>query len=246
MRRHCYVTGLVLLLAVFSLVFTGCNPKGLVSTNQEIEIGRQASQQIESQYPVDKDPQLNAMVNEMGQAIAKCSDRPDLQYTFKILDISEVNAVSLPGGWVYVYKGLIDQTAGHPDQLAGVIAHEVGHIAARHAAQMIGREEEASLLIGILTQGQMQQIADLFANLEFLHWSREQEYQADQLGIKYLYRCQRWDPQGLINFFNILLKIEPSHPSKFDQIFATHPVTATRIKRAQAYLDDLKSGKQKP
>jgi beta-barrel assembly-enhancing protease len=246
MHRRFSLVGFALLMAASLLTLSGCNPKSLVSQNQEIEIGREASQQIESQYPVDTDPQLNAMVNEMGQAIAKCSDRPDLQYTFKILDISDVNAVSLPGGWVYVYRGLIDQTAGHPDQLAGVIAHEVGHISARHAAQMIGREEELSLLIGVLTQGQIQDIAALFANLEFLHWSRVQEYEADKLGIKFLYRCNNWNPQGLIDFFSILLKIEPSHPSSFDQIFATHPVTENRIKRAQTYLDDLRSGKEKP
>lgn len=246
MHRHVYLIGLVALLIMSSFALNGCNPKSLVSTSQEIDIGRQASQQIESQYPVDRDPQLNSMVNNMGQAIARCSDRPDLQYTFKILDIKDVNAVSLPGGWVYIYKGLIDQTKGNPDELAGVIAHEVGHVAARHHAQMIGREIQANLLIGILTKGQVQQIAGLFANLQFLRWSRVQEYEADKLGIKYLYRCRQWDPQGVVNFFNMLLKIEPSHSSSFDQIFATHPVTTERIKRAQAYLDALRSGQEKP
>ena len=246
MHRQFSLVGLALLTAASLFTLSGCNPKGLVTQNQEIAIGREASRQVESRYPVDTDPRLNAMVNEMGQAIAKCSDRPDLQYTFKILDIRDVNAVSLPGGWVYIYKGLIDQTAGHPDELAGVIAHEVGHISARHAAQMIGRELQLSLAIGILTRGQMQDIAALFADLQFLHWSRVQEYEADKLGINYMYRCQRWSPQGVVDFLNTLLKIQPNHPSSFDQIFATHPVTENRVKRAQTYLDDLRSGKEKP
>lgn len=245
LRRTCLI-GLALLLLASLFVLNGCNPKGLVSTSQEIDIGRQASQDIESRYPVNKDPQLNAMVNNMGQAIAQCSDRTDLNYTFRILDIKDVNAVSLPGGWVYVYKGLIDETKGQPDELAGVIAHEVGHVSARHHAQMIGRELQLNILIGTLTKGQVQQIAAIFANLQELHWSRQQEYDADKLGIKFMYRCKRWDPQGLVNFFNTLLKLEPSHRSDLDQIFATHPVTSERIKRAQTYLDDLKSGKEKP
>ncbi len=246
MHRQLCLLALTFPMAASLLLVGGCNPKGLVSQSQEIEIGREASQQIESRYRVVTDPQLNAMVNDMGQAIARCSDRPDLKYTFKILDLKEVNAVSLPGGWVYVYRGLINETSGKPDQLAGVIAHEVGHVAARHAAAQIGREIQANILIGTLTKGQVRQLASLFANIELLRYSREQEYEADKLGIKYLFRCGRWDPQGLINFFDTLLKLEPSHPSKFEQIFATHPVTADRIKRAQAYLDDLRSGRQKP
>ena len=246
MHRQLCLLALALLVAVSALVLNGCSPKSLVSQSQEIEIGREASKQIEAKYGVVTDPQLNAMVNDMGQAIAKCSDRPDLQYTFKILNTNQVNAVSLPGGWVYVYKGLVDMTAGHPDQLAGVIAHEVGHIAARHAAAQIGRELQANILIGTLTKGQVQQLAGLFANIELLRYSRQEEYEADKLGIKYLYRCGRWNPQGLINFLQRLLTMEPQHPSDLEQIFATHPVTADRIKRAQAYLDALRSGQEKP
>ncbi len=236
----------ILAAILLAVVLGGCNPKGMVSTNQEIEIGKQSSKEIESKYGIVKDAQLNDMVNTMGQAIAKCSDRPDLEYTFKILDQKDVNAVSLPGGWVYVYKGLIDETKGKPDELAGVIAHEVGHIAARHHAQMMGRELQAQILIGTLTKGDVQQVAGVFANVQLLRWSRVQEFQADKLGVKYMYRCQRWDAQGLVNFFDTLLKIQKNHPSKFEQIFLTHPVTEERIKRAQEYLNALKAGTEKP
>ncbi|MDH7482482.1 MAG: M48 family metallopeptidase [Armatimonadota bacterium] len=231
------------IIAIVSLFVCGCKPESLVSKSQEIEIGQEASQQIESRYPVDKDPALNALINQIGQDLAqRCSDRPDLTYTFKILDIKDVNAISLPGGWVYIYKGLIDETQGKPDQLAGVIAHEIGHIAARHHAQMLGREIQAQLLIGTLTKGQTKEIATLFANLQFLRWSRKQEFEADKLGIKYMYRCQKYDPQGLINFFNSLLQKQKDQPSRFEQIFRTHPVTSERIKRAQEYYDALRAG----
>lgn len=231
-------------IAIVSLFVCGCKPESLVSKSQEIEIGQEASQQIESRYPVNKDPALNALINQIGQDLAqRCSDRPDLTYTFKILDIKDVNAISLPGGWVYIYKGLIDETQGKPDQLAGVIAHEIGHIAARHHAQMLGREIQAQLLIGTLTKGQTKEIATLFANLQFLRWSRKQEFEADKLGIKYMYRCQKYDPQGLINFFNSLLQKQKDQPSRFEQIFRTHPVTSERIKRAQEYYDALRAGR---
>lgn len=242
-KRFCLTAVLLLLAMISSLLVGGCKPRSLVSTSQEIEIGREASQQIESENRVNKDPELNAMVDQIGQTIAKCSDRTDITYTFKILDLKDVNAVSLPGGWIYVYKGLLDETKGKPDQLSGVIAHEVGHIAARHHADMIGRQFYASLIIGTLTKGDVQDIAGIFASLSLLRWSRKHEYEADRLGIKYMYRCQQYDPQGLINFFDALLKMEKSRPSEFEQIFRTHPVTEERIKRAQTYYDDLRAGR---
>ncbi|MHB0998954.1 MAG: M48 family metallopeptidase [Armatimonadota bacterium] len=249
MNSHLHIRHLMIFIIVSIIilpVLSGCAPKSLVSTSQEVEIGREASRDIESQYRLVTDSQLNARVNQIGQAIAKCSDRPDLQYTFKILDLKDVNAVSLPGGWVYVYRGLIDETRNNPDQLAGVIAHEVGHIAARHHADMIGRETYASILVGTLTKGDVTQIAGIFANLTLLRWSRKNEYESDRLGIKYMYRCRQYDPQGLVNFFNTLLSMEKNQPSEFQQIFRTHPVTTDRIERAQNYLNDLKAGREKP
>lgn len=246
MRYH--AAAAAVLLFTVSVFITGCNPKSLVSNSQEISIGRDAARQVESQYPVDKDPKLNALVDNIGQALVTCCDRQDITYTFKVLDVKEVNAFSLPGGWIYVYKGLIDDTKGNTDQLAGVIAHEIGHVAARHQAQAIGRELQANILIGTLTHGQTQQIAGLFASLQLLHYSREQEFDADKLGIKEMYRCrnkdaQVYNAQGLIDFFGTLEAKQKKEPSKFERMLSDHPVTSTRIKRAQAYLDDLKAGR---
>jgi predicted Zn-dependent protease len=252
MRVFRYGLIAVLLLATtLSLFISGCKPQGLVSTSQEIKIGKQASEEVERQNPVDNDPQLNAMVNRIGQTLVGHSDRQDIKYTFKVLDVKDVNAFSLPGGWVYVNKGLIDATRGRNDELAGVIAHEIGHIVARHSAAAIGRELQAAILIGTLTKGQTQQIASVFADVSQLHYSREQEYEADKLGIAEMLHSnqedpQVFEPQGLIDFFGSLLKIEKKPPSGFEQIFRTHPVTANRIKAAQAYLDDLRAGKANP
>lgn len=235
------LVGLSVLLAVVGLY--GCKTSGLVSESQEVEVGQQASQQIESQYPVSRDAQLNALVDDIGQYIAKRSDRPNLQYTFKVLDIKDVNAVSLPGGWVYVYRGLIDLVGGSgspdKDMLAGVIAHEVGHIAARHAAQQMGRETIYGTAIGALTKGNARQYASIFANLNLLHFSREDEYEADHLSIKYLYGS-RYNPEGIIRFLT-LLQSKSSDPATLP-FLRTHPVTNERIKRATDYLNQLKSG----
>ena len=241
-KRNCTIIAMLLLFAVASFLLTGCSPKSLVSKSQEVEIGKAASADIEKEYKVYNDPQMNAMVDQIGQALVKCSDRADLTYTFKILDLKDVNAVSLPGGWIYVYKGLLDKTKDKPDELAGVIAHEIGHIAARHHADMIGRQTYAALLIGTLTKGDVSDIASIFANISLLRWSRKHEYEADRLGIRYMYRCKQHDPQGLVNFFDALLKMEKNRPSEFEQIFRTHPVTEERIKRAQKYYDDLRAG----
>ena len=244
-----YRTALLALLIVVGSVFLiGCNPKSLVGTSQEISIGREAAQQVESQYPVDKDPKLNALVNNIGQTLVTCSDRQDIKYTFKVLDVKDVNAFSLPGGWIYVYKGLIDETKGNNDELAGVIAHEIGHVAARHHAAMMGRELQASILIGTLTKGDITTLANIAANITLLRWSRKQEYEADKLGIKEMWRCrnnnsQVYDAQGLVDFFGTLQAKQKKEPSKFEQVLATHPVNSERIKRAQTYLDDLKAGR---
>ena len=242
--RHAIV--LLVLLVISVSVLAGCKPASLVSTSEEVSIGRQSAQQVESQYPVNKDPKLNDMVTTIGNNLVRFSPRQDVEYTFKILDIDEVNAVSLPGGWIYVYKGLIDLAKNNPDQLAGVMAHEIGHIAARHHADMIGRETYAGLIVQTVTRGDVQQWAGLFADLTLLRWNRKHEYEADLLGIDIMFKSKQYDPQGLINFFGALEQKQKDNPSKFDQMFRTHPVTAERIKRAQQHLDDLKAGRVQP
>ncbi len=246
MRKRWHIALLLVALMLSISVLSGCKPAGLVSNSQEVEIGRQSAQQVESQYPVNKDPELNRMVTTMGKNLARFSPRQNVEYTFKILDIKDVNAVSLPGGWIYVYKGLIDTTKGSPDQMAGVIAHEIAHVALRHHADMIGRQTYAGILVQTLTRGDVQQWANLFANLQLLQWSREHEFEADRDGIDIMFKSKQYDPQGLVNFFGALDKLHKDNPSKFEQMFRTHPVTAERVKRAQSHLDDLKAGRVQP
>lgn len=224
------------------LLIAGCKSSNLVSESQEIDIGRQTAHEIEKRYPVSKDDQLNAMVDDIGQYLAARSDRPNLKYTFKVLDIKDVNAVSLPGGWVYVYKGLIDMIGGpqnvNKDILAGVIGHEIGHISARHAAEQITRQTYYGIGIGVLTRGRGNQYANIAANLNLLRWSRKDEYESDKLGIKYTYGST-YKPEGIIQFLEALEKEKGS--SRSLAFLKTHPVPADRVERAQKYLDELKA-----
>lgn len=240
MRKRRHAIALVLLSIACSLPLAGCKPEKLVSRSQEIQIGEEASREIEKQYKVSEDPQLNELVNQIGQHLVQYSDRQDIEYTFKVLDLKDVNAISLPGGWVYIYKGLIDDTKGDVNELAGVIAHEIGHIAARHHAEMIGRQTYASLLIGTLTKGDIRDIAGIFANISLLRWSRKHEYEADRLGVKYTYQSA-YQPEGLIAFLNRLLEMQGHESSEFEQIFRTHPVTSERVKRAEEYMTGLRA-----
>ncbi len=224
---------LALMAVVVAVAMSGCEPKDMVSTGDEIEIGRQAAAQVESKSTVDRDPALNRLVNDVGQTLLRTmSVRPGITYKFKVIRDPELNAFSLPGGWIYVQTGLIDATKGNVSQLAGVMAHEIGHVQARHAAQMIGRQQIAGVAIGVFTKGDTAKIASIFANINELQYSREEEYQADQLAVDYLLPTP-YDPQGLINFFNVLMKSEGSSSPEF---LRSHPLTKDRIARLQTYI----------
>jgi predicted Zn-dependent protease len=219
-----------------SVLFTGCAPEKLISTSQEVSIGRQSAAEVEAQYPVSRDPRLNQLVNTIGQDLLRqTTPRKGITYTFRVLDISEINAFSLPGGWIYVDRGLIDATGGNINELAGVIAHEIGHVQARHHAELMGRSELYGIAIGTLTKGNTAQWVSFFANLNLLRWSRSQEYEADKLAIDYTFNS-RYNAQGIIDFFRVLeTRVGRGSTPEF---LRTHPLTEDRIERAQAYLNE--------
>lgn len=222
------------------LTLAGCSSKDIVSTSQEVEVGQEAARQIEAQYPVSKDSGLNKLVNDTGQTVLRYvpNKREGIEYKFKVLDINEVNAFSLPGGWIYIERGLIEATKGNNHQLAGVIAHEIGHVQARHAAKMMGRSQIYGIAIDILTEGKTQEWANVFANLNLLRWSRKEEYEADKLAVDYLLPSP-YNPKGLIDFFKVLLAEDGKGATL--PFLQTHPLTQDRIDRLQEYLDEKKA-----
>ena len=234
MKKASMRVALALMAALISVALVGCEPKDLVSTGDEIEIGRQAAGQIESKYQIETDPAANRLVNGIGQTLLRgINARPGITYRFKVVRDPAVNAFSLPGGWIYVQTGLINATRGNTSQLAGVMAHEIAHVQARHSAQMIGRQSIYGTAIGAFTKGDTARIASIFANVQMLQYSRAEEHQADKLAIDYLLPSP-YDPQGLINFFKLLMRSEGSGSPEF---LRSHPLSKDRVDRLQAYLD---------
>jgi len=235
MHRKVVNIVLALMAIVVGIGLAGCNTSDLVSTSDEISIGKQAAAQIETENPVNRDPALNRLVNNVGNTILRTVPvRPGITYQFKVIDKADINAFSLPGGWIYVQKGLIDATRGNVNQLAGVMAHEIGHVQAKHAAQMIGRQQIYGTAIGAFTKGDTATVAGIFANLNLLEYSRDEEYQSDQLAVDYLLPSP-YNPDGLTAFFKVLMKTEGKGSSL--AFLRTHPLTQDRINRLQTYLD---------
>jgi predicted Zn-dependent protease len=234
--RMAKVIALALLAAVITT--TGCKSTALMSRADEIRIGQEASAEVEKQYPLDPNPADQAVVQSLGQRILAANEAGDYPYTFKVLDSKEINAFSLPGGPVYLFKGLLDMTEGDEDELAAVIAHEMGHITARHIAKMYTQGFWLDILISLGTRGQAQDIARLGALITELHFSREDEYEADRIAIRFTHAAG-FDPNGLVRFFERLRREEQGGHSDLEKIFRTHPLTDDRVRKAKEEISRL-------
>jgi predicted Zn-dependent protease len=215
----------------------------LLSDADEARMGAEAHEQILAEFGgAYDDPELAAYVTSIGKFLALTSERPNVDFTFTVLNSPIVNAFANPGGYVYVTRGLL-ALAGDEAELAGVIAHEIGHVAARHHEERMGNSLLANLgltLLGALTKSQ--QIAGIaqFGALALLQsYSREQEYEADLLGVRYMSRAG-FDPEAMAAFLSKLKAysefeaLEAGQPGANDQLslLATHPRTADRVRRA--------------
>jgi len=222
-------------LAAASLL-AGCRAKNILGTRDEVAIGKEASQEIEKQFRVDAASQDAQRVRRIGERLLIHSDqRPGVPYSFKVLDTKEVNAVSLPGGPVYVMRGLLDLVGDDDDALACVMGHELGHVNGRHAAKQISQQIQTNLAIGILLRGgTAQQLAGLGADLLGLKYGRDDEYESDRRGLSYAFKAG-FDPKGLIRFFQKLQAMEKSGGTP--EFLRTHPVTRSRIERAERIIE---------
>jgi predicted Zn-dependent protease len=205
------------------------------SENKEEKSGQKISKSVEKKFKSVNNWNLQTKIQAIGQKLAGVSDRKDIAYHFEILDEKEVNAFALPGGYVYVFKGLVDKTESD-DEVAGVLAHEIGHIAARHNAKRvrgsIGLDALAILLIKMDSDATSKQQAYKALTELMLQYSREDELEADSLAVKYM-RLAGYNPEGMLIFLKKLLKIEFEKPIERPRIFKTHPYIADRIKAAK-------------
>jgi hypothetical protein len=204
------------------------------STSWEIGVGNEYSHEIEKSSHLVTDPVVVEYVNRIGQNLVKNSDAK-VPFTIKVLDTDEINAMALPGGYFYVNSGLI-LACDSEDELAGVMAHEIAHVAAHHAAREMTRlnyMQIGSIPLMIFTQGTwtgygIYEAAQLAVPLTFLQFSRQFEAEADYLGIQYAYRAG-YDPQGMVSIFEKLDALEKHKPGAISRAFSDHPATPDRI-----------------
>jgi predicted Zn-dependent protease len=209
---------------------------------KQIALGKQYAQQVESTVKLIQDPVITEYVNRVGQNIVRNSDA-QVPFTIKVIDSEDINAFALPGGFFYVNSGLI-LVADEEAELAGVMAHEIGHVAACHAARENTRSSILSLasIPLIFVGGPVgyvgYQAAGLALPVTFLHFSRGFEAEADYLGLQYMYKSG-YDPQAFISFFEKVQAQEKKKPGALAKAFATHPQTPDRIEKSQKEIAQI-------
>jgi predicted Zn-dependent protease len=224
-------------LVLLAVVSTACG----VSTQQEIEIGQSNVQQINQQLPIVQDAEANRYINVLGDSIARLTDRADLPWTFYIVNSPEINAFAVPGGFIYVNRGLIEH-AQTLSQLAGVLGHEIGHVVKRHSVKQMGQMNAANIGVGlacVLTSVCNSQVAQVGINAAgsaiFAKFSRDVEQEADEVGIDVLVRAHI-HPKGIPEMFQILLDTRTAAPGLVDGWFSSHPTEEDRIADTQAKI----------
>ena len=225
--------------ALVAGTLTAC---GGVSTQQEVQLGTEYAAQINAELPIVQDPAISQYINMLGDSIANLADDRGLDWHFYIVDSPEVNAFAVPGGFIYLNRGLIDR-AQTLSQVAGVLGHEIGHVTQRHSVQQMEKSQQANLGIGllcILTPSVCQSQAggaaiQLGAGALFASFSRKDELEADREGIKSMIRAGI-TPEGVPQMFEILLAERQRSPGAVDAWFATHPTEESRIAEARQII----------
>jgi MAF protein len=210
------------------------------STDQEVQMGQSINRQIQKQLKFSGDPLQLKRVEDIGKKIAAVSDRQEIDYHFQVLDDDQVNAVSLPGGYVYVNSGLIDKVSSD-DELACILAHEVGHIVARHSIKKLQAMQSYSILRLLVAvapvAGGVGNAADAAFTQFLLGYNREDELLADQLGARYA-KLAGYNPHGMISFLIKLQDMNRRMPITEKNYFKTHPYAADRIRVVKQELGE--------
>lgn len=221
---------------------TGKRELSLISVSQEKSLGEQADLEIKAQYGLVKDEKIVAYLNKVGQELVPHTHRPELDYHFAILDTPVVNAFAVPGGYVYVTRGIL-ALINSEAELATILGHELGHISARHSLKRLSQMILVQTGLAVVSAldkrlAEMAGLASVGLQLLFLKYSRDDEYEADSLGLKYA-RQAGWSPIYLINFFQSLEKLgDLSGGQSLPGFLSTHPLTRDRIERVKGLLTE--------
>lgn len=234
MRRTITVLGLTLVAT------TGCS----ISRQQEIEMGQEYAAQINAQLPMVRDPEVNRYINVLGDSLARTTGITDLAWQFFVVDSKEVNAFAVPGGYVYLNRGLIERTE-RMDEVAGVLAHEIGHVVRRHTVKQLEKQQKAQFGVTLactLTSVCNSQAAQTGINIAgsalFAKFSRGDENEADAVGFDLMVRA-KIHPEGISSMFRRLLDERSRRPAGVDSWFATHPLEEDRLAAVNARIARL-------
>lgn len=209
------------------------------SIDKEVGVGRQFAQEVDRSAKLVEDPIIVEYINKVGQNLVLHSDAK-VPFTIKVVDADEVNAFALPGGFFYVNKGLI-LAADNESELAGPMAHEIAHVAARHGVEQASKGELVNwstlplIFLGGWGGFGARQAASIFIPVGFLKFSRNAEYEADMLGVQYLW-ATGYDPRSMASFFEKLQAQEKKKPGTINKIFSTHPVVGDRIEKVNSLI----------
>lgn len=230
---------LCLVFGAISLAFSGsgCRGTNFISTKEEVRIGKETAAEVEKRHKVETDTADGRRVAAIGARIVEhCDRREGVPYSFKVINAKDINAVSLPGGPIYVYRGLLDLLGKDDDALACVVAHEVGHIDARHSAKQMSQQIAANVGVLILLRGRtVQDIGALTTDLLNLSYSRSDEHEADHRGVSYAHRAG-YSATGLLTFFKKLAEIEKGKGGGVEML-RTHPYTTSRLARVEQIIE---------
>jgi len=223
---------------------TGKRGMSLLSEAEELAIGQQADVEIRREMGVYDDEALQKYVSDIGLELARHSHRPNLPWSFTIVDNPAINAFALPGGYIYVTRGILAYL-GDESELAGVLGHEIGHVTARHAAQAYTRQAQAGVGLAILSifVPSTRPFTDLGAtglNVFFLKHGRDAELEADRLGVEYG-SAAGWDPEGVPRFLATLARVDAMSERGLPNWLSTHPDPGSRVEKAEPVADTFQS-----
>jgi predicted Zn-dependent protease len=232
MKRHLHIGIFLAAIACISMSPAAAQ-FSLVSEKQELQAGQQADQELMRKYRSSGDRYWNSVVKNVGTRLVRACERPNIPWTFRVLDSNELNAFSVPG-YVYITTATLETIRNDQDAIAGVLAHEIGHTCGRHAKNQMEKGAIGGLLISVLggKNKTVSGLAGVAANLIMLGYSRNDENDADKRAVRYT-MASGYDPNGLVRFFQILESKGDSGGGGVASYFRTHPPTGDRISRVR-------------
>lgn len=242
--------GFIYIAMMFTFSCAAVNQLNLLTAQDEVGIGQQAAKEIEKEMPMYKDEVVVAYIDSLGQAMVKASNLTMFEYHFQVVDTDDVNAFALPGGYLYVNRGLIE-TAETESELAGVIGHEIGHVVGHHGARQISKQYGLAVLVELvagndenssLARDIAGQFASFGAGLTLLKYGRLAEQESDAYAVQFTSKAGI-HPEGVAKFFEKLLALHENQPEGIAVWFTTHPPTQERINFVRQEINKLPNTK---